>query len=64
MSLSAATEISVVSDGLDRYRARIVNLAEPLVGTPQDDLLSALYEAERSIRGAMRALDRAKRLAG
>jgi hypothetical protein len=63
MSSSPHAEISVITDGLDRYRSRIVSLAEPLIGTPAEDLMAALYEAERSLKNASRALERAQKLA-
>lgn len=63
MNASTAAEIGVIADGIDRYRSRVVGLAEPIIGTPNEDLLAALYEAERNLRTASRSLERAQRLA-
>lgn len=53
----------MLADGINGYRSRIAGLAEPLVGTPADDLISALHEAERALKTAHRALERAVKLA-
>jgi hypothetical protein len=63
MSSSSSAEISVIADGINMYRGRVAGLAEPLIGTPQDDLIAALYEAERALRNAHRAMQRAMKLA-
>ncbi len=63
MSNSRAAEIGAISDAVDSYRSRVAGLSEPLVGTPAEDLLAALYEAERALRTAHRALRRATTLA-
>jgi len=63
MSSPSAAEIGAVIEGVESYRARSASLAEPLVGTPNEDLLATLYEAERSLRTALRALQRAQKLA-
>jgi len=62
MSPSSAAEISVIADGINMYRARVVGLAEPFIGSPQEDLLATLYEAERALRNAHRAMQRAMKL--
>ena len=62
MSSSSAAEISVIADGIDGYRARVAGLAEPFIGSPQEDLLAAFYEAERALRTAHRAMQRAMKL--
>jgi hypothetical protein len=59
MSSTRTAEIGAIADGVDLYRSRVAGLAEPLTGTPKEDLLAALYEAERSLRTAYRALRRA-----
>ena len=63
MSISAA-EVGAIADGVDTYRARVAGLAEPLLGTPAEDLVAALHEAERNLRAAHRAMRRALQLAG
>ena len=45
------------------YRRRVAGLASPLLGTEHDDLVSAIYEAERSLGTAERVLQRAIKVA-
>jgi hypothetical protein len=52
-------EIGAIADAVESYRSRVTGIAESLVGRQLDDLLGALHEAERSLRGAHRALRRA-----
>ena len=62
MSTPSPAEIGAV-DRRDRaYRSRTASLAEPLIGTPQEDLLATLYEAERALKTALRALQRGQKL--
>ena len=63
MSSTSSAEIGVIADGIDAYRARVAGLAEPFVGSPEEDLLATLYEAERALRNAHRAMRRAIKLA-
>jgi hypothetical protein len=63
MSSPTPAEIGAVIEGVESYRSRSASLAEPLIGTPQEDLLAALWEAERSLKTALRALQRAHKLA-
>ena len=42
---------------------RVGDLAAPHLGTERDDLVTAIYEAERSLRTAERLLQRAVKLA-
>jgi hypothetical protein len=64
MSTSAtAAELSAAADVIGRYQRRVSELAVPHLGTERDDLVSAIYEAERSLRTAERLLQRAIRLA-
>ncbi len=62
MSTSAGAELSVIADHLERYRERVVDVVPPLRGTEHDDAIAAIFEAERSLRSAHRALERAARL--
>lgn len=59
---STAAELSVAADHVDRYRERVHGLVQPLLGGDHDDAVSAMYEAERSLRAASRALERAVKL--
>jgi hypothetical protein len=56
---SAAAELTALTDTLERSRDRIAQLAEPYLGTEREDVVSAIYEAERALLGAVRALHRA-----
>ncbi len=63
-----AAELSVIADAVDRYGQRVTTLVQselPRIDPDgrHDDLLSALHEAERSLRTAHRGLARAQRLA-
>ena len=60
---SAATQLSIIADGVGQYRARVAELAQPFVGTTRDDLVTAIHEAERQLRNAERGLIRAARIA-
>ena len=64
MSDTAAAELAVTADHLERYRERIAGVATSLKGGPPDDAIAAIYEAERSLRTANRLLTRAASLLG
>lgn len=64
MSTSAAAELAVTADHLDRYRERIAGVASSLTGGANDDAVAAIYEAERALRTAHRLLLRASSLLG
>jgi hypothetical protein len=59
MSASTAAELSSIADAVGRYRDRVAGLAEPYLGTDREDVVTAVYEVERQLRGAERALHRA-----
>lgn len=59
---TVAAELSVMSEGTDRYAERVADLASSRIDGEHDDLLSAVHEAERALRVAHRALARAQRL--
>ncbi|HEY4334209.1 MAG TPA: hypothetical protein VGM78_16615 [Ilumatobacteraceae bacterium] len=63
MTSTNSAEIGAIADGIETYRARLTSLAETLVGGNKDDLLAALYEAERSLRTAHRAVQRGLKIA-
>jgi hypothetical protein len=65
MSTTSATvaELTAATDAISAYRQRVANLALPHVGKERDDLVTAIYEAERALRVAERTLQRALRLA-
>jgi hypothetical protein len=63
-SSATAAELSAAAEAIESYRRRVGDLAGPHLGTERDDLVSAIYEAERSLRTAERLLQRALKLAG
>lgn len=62
-STSTAAELGTIADNVAQYRRRVADLAEPWIGTERDDLVTAIHEAERSLRTAERNLVRAMRTA-
>ena len=64
MSSHTAAELAVTADHVERYRQRIAAVATPLRDGQHDDVVAAIYEAERSLRSAQRSLDRAVKLLG
>ena len=59
---STAAELAALADTVGRSRQRVAGLAEPYLGTEREDIVAAVYEAERQLRGAERALQRALKL--
>jgi hypothetical protein len=64
MSSSTAAELSAAAEAVAGYRRRVVDLVGPHLGPDRDDLIAAIYEAERSLRTCERLLQRALKLAG
>ena len=56
---SAANELHVIADTVDRQRERVGAIAEPFLGTERDDVVTAVHEAERQLQMSVRALRRA-----
>ena len=54
-------ELSSVTEAVGRTRQRVAGLADPFRGTERDDVVIAIYEAERLLRNAERALERTAR---
>jgi hypothetical protein len=54
--------LAAVADTVGRSRTRVASLAEPYLGSEREDIVAAVYEAERQLRGAERALQRALKL--
>jgi hypothetical protein len=65
-SSGAATvaELSAAAEAIAGYQRRVAALAGPHLGTEHDDLVAAIYEAERALRTAERLLQRAAKVAG
>ena len=62
MSESIRAELGAAVDAVNRYRTRIADLVET-VGPNSEDLVSAMYEAERALVSAERLLSRAEKIA-
>jgi len=60
---TTAAELSAAAEAIASYQRRVSELAQPHLGTERDDLVTAIYEAERSLRTAERLLQRAVKLA-
>jgi hypothetical protein len=56
---SAAAEMRVVADTIERHRERVAAMAVPFLGTDRDDVVVAIHEAERQLLIAARTLRRA-----
>lgn len=56
---SAAAELHVIADTVERQRERVASIAEPYLGTEREDVVTAVHEAERQLLIATRTLRRA-----
>lgn len=59
---TVAAELASIAESVESYRARVAALADGL-GDRREDLVTAIYEAERSLLGAQRLVQRAARIA-
>ncbi|CAN5416410.1 hypothetical protein BH10ACT1_BH10ACT1_10230 [soil metagenome] len=57
-------QLSAISSGLDETIVRVAELGEQLDNGESGDVANALYEAERALKMAARALARARRAFG
>jgi len=64
MSATTAAELSAALEAVGSYRRRVGELVVPHLGTEREDLIAAIYEAERALRTAERVLQRALKVAG
>lgn len=60
---TTAAELSAAAEAINGYQRRVGRLVEDFRAGDRDDLVSALYEAERSLGIAERTIRRALRLA-
>ena len=60
---SANAELQALIESVGRAKERVARLAQPFLGTERVDVVSAVYESERLLRSAERALERAARSA-
>jgi hypothetical protein len=58
-----AAELSSLHSAVADAARRIEAIAAATEGSEREDLLGALYEAERNLRAALRQIERAERLA-
>ncbi len=56
---SAAAELHVIADTVERQRERVAAIAEPYLGTEREDVVTTVHEAERQLLIATRSLRRA-----
>jgi hypothetical protein len=63
MSSSTAAVLSVIAEHVDRYRHEVADLAPHYAQAERDDVVAAIYEAERALVAANRLLRRAAKLA-
>lgn len=62
MNESVRAELAAVGESVDSYRSRVAALVER-IGPDSEDLVTAMYEAERALVTAHRLLSRAEKLA-
>jgi len=60
---ATAAELAAAADAIGRYRQRVADLAGRHLHQDLDDLVTTIYEAERALQIAERALLRAQRAA-
>lgn len=58
---SDRAELSSIASQIGDLTARVVTVAKRHQGTPREDLSNDLYEVERSLRTALRRLERTAR---
>jgi hypothetical protein len=58
-AMSDAAELSALAGSLDDLSRRLAAVAERHEQPPRDDVLGALYDAERSLRAARRRVEAA-----
>lgn len=56
---SAANELHVIVDTVERQRERVAAVAEPFLGSDREDIVTTVHEAERQLLMAIRAMRRA-----
>jgi hypothetical protein len=60
---SDAAELASLATALSELDVRLAGITGHYQGTTRDDLLGVLFEAERQLRGTIRSIERAARLA-
>ena len=62
MNETIRAELAAAAEAVERYRLRVEDLVED-VGRDSEDLVAAMWEAERALLSAQRLLARAEKLA-
>ena len=62
MTATIRAELGAAADAIGRYRGRVAGLIEN-VEANHEDIVSAMYEAERALLSAERLLIRAEKIA-
>lgn len=62
MNETIRAELAAAAEAVERYRLRVEGLVES-VGRDSEDLVAAMWEAERALLSAQRLLARAEKLA-
>jgi len=57
-----AAELSSLATTLGELERRLGDLGQSYEGTDHDDVVAALFDAERNVRAAARNVERARRL--
>ncbi len=63
MPENASHFLSVMADHVERYQQEVADLVPGYQQHQHDDVVTALVEAERALRGAARSLRRSAKLA-
>lgn len=59
MGVTSPAELGSISTLLDELRQRVAAAADSMVDTDKEDVAADLYEVDRSLRMAIRRLDKA-----
>ena len=59
--VALSAELTALEEYLARARDRVESLINPLRSTEREDIISPLYESERLLRSAERAISRTER---
>lgn len=63
MTNAASAELGAAAEAISGYQRRVAGLVESFRDGERDDLVSAIYEAERALGVAEKTIRRALRLA-
>jgi hypothetical protein len=60
---ATVAELSAAAEAVSSYQRRVGDLVGRHLGSEREDLIAAIYEAERALRSAERILQRAVKIA-